>query len=79
MPNVLFNPWVRWDTWPGLGREFFRRRRRRRRPPPDLLNMLNIIKKCFFGVQKSPCGHVVGDTELLGVFCVSEACIQASA
>ena len=33
-PNVLFNPWVRWDTWPGLGREFFRRRRRRRRRRP---------------------------------------------
>ena len=31
MPNGLFSPWVRWDTWPGLGREFFRRRRRRRR------------------------------------------------
>ena len=35
MPNVLFNPWVRWDTWPGLGREFFRRRRRRRRRRPS--------------------------------------------
>ena len=34
MPNVLFNPWVRWNTWPGLGREFFRRRRRRRRRRP---------------------------------------------
>ena len=31
--NGIFNPWVHWNTWPGLGREFFRRRRRRRRPP----------------------------------------------
>ena len=40
MPNGLFNPWVRWDTWPGLGREFFRRRRRRRRHrrPSDLMD-----------------------------------------
>ena len=40
-PNVLFNPWVRWDTWPGLGREFFRRRRRRRRRrrPSDLMDV----------------------------------------
>ena len=34
-PNGIFNPWVRWNTWPGLGREFFRRRRRRRRRRPS--------------------------------------------
>jgi len=31
-PNGIFNPWVRWNTWPGLGKEFFRHRRRRRPP-----------------------------------------------
>ena len=30
-PNGIFNPWARWNTWPGLGQEFFRRRRR----PPE--------------------------------------------
>ncbi len=34
-PNGIFNPWVRWNTWPGLGQEFFRRRRRHRRRPPE--------------------------------------------
>ena len=29
LPNAIFNPWVRWNTWPGPGQEFFRRRCRR--------------------------------------------------
>ncbi len=33
LPNAIFNPWVRWNTWPAPGQEFFRRRGRRRRPP----------------------------------------------
>ena len=36
MPNGIFNPWVRWDTWPGPAQKFFRRRRRRPRRPPCL-------------------------------------------
>ena len=43
-PNGLFNPWARWITWPGLGREFFRRRRRRRRRrrPPKISQISEI-------------------------------------
>ena len=37
---------------------------------------LKNIKSAIFRAQKGPCGHMVGDTELLGVFYVSEKYIS---
>ncbi len=40
-PNGIFDPWVRWNTWPGPDQKFFRRRRRRRPLGLDLEYMEN--------------------------------------
>ena len=49
-PNGIFNPWARWNTWLGLGQEFFRRRRRRRRrrrPPKMWKNTKEILDESY--------------------------------